>query len=135
MAGLCSTDKDFPIHLWDRFLPQAILTLNMLCTSRINPKISAATNLDGKYKYNRAPMAPPYPRIIAHETPNHRGTWTPHGQDGWYIGSALEHYRCYTFYINKTRSKRVVDTLDFFSRNYNSLSNQQGNWKLKRQNN
>jgi hypothetical protein len=92
IAGLCSTDKVFPMHLWDRLLPQAILTLNMLITSRINPKIYAATHLDGQYDCNRAPMAPPGTRIIAHETPNDRQTWASHGQDDWYIGLALEHY-------------------------------------------
>jgi hypothetical protein len=59
-------------------------------------------------------MAPPGTRIIAHETPSRRRTWAPHVQDGWYIGPALEHYRCYTIYITKTRGERVVETVDFF---------------------
>jgi hypothetical protein len=92
ISGLCSTDKSFPMHLWDRLLPQAVITLIMLRTSRINPKLSAATHIYGKYYFNRAPMAPPGTIIIAHETPNRRRTWAPHGQDGWYIGPALEHY-------------------------------------------
>jgi hypothetical protein len=29
IAGLCSTDKSFPMHLWDRLLPQAVMTLNV----------------------------------------------------------------------------------------------------------
>jgi hypothetical protein len=41
IAGLCSVDADFPIHLWDRLVPQAELTLNLLRGSRINPKLSA----------------------------------------------------------------------------------------------
>jgi hypothetical protein len=114
IAGLCSTDKSFPMHLWDRLLPQAIITLNMLRTSRINPKLSAATHIFGQYDFNRAPMAPPETRIIAHETPSRRRTWAPHGQDGWYIGPALEHYRCHTVYITKTRGDRIVETVDFF---------------------
>jgi hypothetical protein len=69
IAGLCSTDKSFPMHLWDRILPQGIITLNMLRSSRINPKLSAATHRFGQYDFNRAPMAPPGTRIIAHETP------------------------------------------------------------------
>jgi hypothetical protein len=115
IAGLCSTDKSFPMHLWDRLLPQAVITLNMFRTSRINPKLSAATHIYGQYDFNRAPMAPPPPRtrIIAHETPNRRRTWATHGQDGWYIGPALEHYRCYTVYVTKTRGERVVETVDF----------------------
>jgi hypothetical protein len=113
IAGLCSTEKSFPMHLWDRLLPQAVITFNMLRTSRINPKLSAATHIYGQYDFNRAPMAPPGTRIIAHETPNRRRTWAPHGQDGWYIGPALEHNRCYTVYITRTRVERVVETVDF----------------------
>jgi hypothetical protein len=116
IAGLCSTDKAFPMHMWDRLLPQAILTLNMLRMSRINSKVSAATHLDGQYEYNIASVATPGTRIIEHETPNRRRTWAPHGQAGWYIVPALEHHRCCKVYINKTRSERVVEAVDFFQR-------------------
>jgi hypothetical protein len=59
-------------------------------------------------------MEPPGTRIIAYGMPNRKRTWAPHGQYGWYIGPALEHYRCYRVYINKTRSERVVEMVDFF---------------------
>jgi hypothetical protein len=131
IAGLCSTDKSFPMHLWDRILPQAVITLNMLRNSRINPKLPAATHLFGQYDFNRAPMAPPGTRIIVHETPGRRRTWAPHGQDGWYIGPAFEHYRCYTVYITKTRSKRIVETVEFFHINSNYHSLRLANWRLR----
>jgi hypothetical protein len=102
------------MHLWDRILPQAVMTLNMLRTSRINPKLSAPTHIFGQYDFNRAPMAPPGTRIKAHETTSRRRTWAPHGQDGWYIGPALEHYRCYTVNITKTRGDRIVETINSF---------------------
>jgi hypothetical protein len=114
IAGLYSTDKSFPMHFWNRILPQAVITLNMLRASRINPKLSAATHLFGQYDFNRAPMTPPGTRIIAHETPGRRITWAPHGEDGWYIGPALEHYRCYIVYITETRSNRIVENVEFF---------------------
>jgi hypothetical protein len=38
VAGLCSTDKSFPMHLLDRLRPHAVITLKMLRTSRTNPK-------------------------------------------------------------------------------------------------
>jgi hypothetical protein len=114
IAGLCSTDKSFPMHLWDRLLPHAVMTLNMLRTSRINPKLSAATHIFGQYDINRAPMAPPWTRIIAHETPSRRRTWAPNGQDGWYIGPALEHNWCYTVNITKTRGNIIVETVELF---------------------
>jgi hypothetical protein len=84
----------------------------MLRISQINPKLSASTHIDGQYDYNTAQMAPPGTRIITHGTPNRRRTWAPHGQDGWYIGPALEHFRYYTVYITKTRSERLVETGD-----------------------
>jgi hypothetical protein len=59
IAGLCSTDKSFPMHLWERLLPQAVITLNILRTSIINPKLSASTHIYGQYDFNRAQMAPP----------------------------------------------------------------------------
>jgi hypothetical protein len=118
IAGLCSTDKSFPMHLSGRILPQAVMTLNMLRTSRITPKLSAATHILGQYDFNKAPMAPPGTRIIAHETPGRRRTWAPHGQYGWYIGPALEHYRCYTVYITKTISNRIVETVEFFPQKF-----------------
>jgi hypothetical protein len=114
IAGLCSTDKSFPMHLWERLFSQAVITLNLLRTPRINPKLSAATHIFGQYDFNRAPMAPPGTRIIAHETPNQRRTWAPHVQDGWYLGPALEHYICYTVYITKTQGDRIVETVEFF---------------------
>jgi hypothetical protein len=118
IARLCSTDKSFPMHLLDILLPQAVITLNMLRISRINPKLSAATHIFGQYDFNRAPMAPPGTIIVAHETPSSRRTWAPHGQYGWYIGPALEHYRCYTVYITKTRGDIIVETVDFFPENF-----------------
>jgi hypothetical protein len=42
IASLCSVDPDFPIHLWDRLVPQAEITLNLLHGSRINPKLLLA---------------------------------------------------------------------------------------------
>jgi hypothetical protein len=114
IAGLCLTDKSFPMNLWDILLPEAVIALNMLRTSRTNPKLSAATHISGQYDFNRAPMAPPGTRIIAHETPNRRHTWAPYGQDGWYFGPALEHDRCYTVYIIKVGETELWKQLIFF---------------------
>jgi hypothetical protein len=37
VAGLASVDPYFPLHLWDRLLPQAEMTLNLLRKSRHHP--------------------------------------------------------------------------------------------------
>jgi hypothetical protein len=111
IAGLCSVDKDFPLHLWDRLLPQAILSLNLLRGSRINPKLSAWAQLFGAFDFNRTPLAPPGVRVIVHEKPDKRSSWSPHGVDGWCVGPALDSHRCYNVWIWDTRSIRVCDTV------------------------
>ena len=81
IAGLCSCNKDFPLHLWDELLPQAELTLNLLRGSRINPKLSAWAQVNGPFDFNRTPIAPPGIRVLAHEKPDNRTTWSPHALD------------------------------------------------------
>jgi hypothetical protein len=44
VAGLSSVYPSFPMHLWDRLLPQAEITLNLLRTSRLHPQLSAAAH-------------------------------------------------------------------------------------------
>jgi hypothetical protein len=56
---------------------------------------------------------PPGTRIIAHEKPDQRASWDPHGFDGYYLSPALDHYRCYQVHITKTRGTRIVDTVEF----------------------
>jgi hypothetical protein len=70
--------------------------------------------LNGTFDYNRTPSASPGTKIIIHEKPNQRRTWDPHGVDGWYLGPATKHYRCYRVFVNKTRAERISDTIEFF---------------------
>ncbi|KAI2496471.1 hypothetical protein MHU86_18012 [Fragilaria crotonensis] len=114
IAGLCGVDKNFPLHLWDKLLPQAEITLNLLRGSRINPKLSAHAQMHGAFDFNRTPLAPPGIRVLVHIKPNERTTWSPHGEDGWYVGPALDSYRCYTVWMWDTRATRVCDTLAWF---------------------
>ena len=91
MAGLSSCDPNFPLHLWDRLIPHATLTLNLLCPSRPNPRLSAESQLNGAFDFNRTPLAPPGTRVVVHKTPDNRRTWVPHRVDGRYLGPALDH--------------------------------------------
>jgi hypothetical protein len=45
VAGLSLADPAFPLHLWDRLLPQAEITLNLLQTSRLHPQLSWRTSV------------------------------------------------------------------------------------------
>lgn len=72
IAVLASTDKLFPMHLWDRLIPQSILTLNLMRQSRLNPRLSAEAQLNGAFDFNKTPLAPPGTRVIVHEKPSVR---------------------------------------------------------------
>jgi hypothetical protein len=114
IAGLCSVDPNFPLKLWYRLLPQATITLNLLRKSRINPLVSAYAQLNGHFDFNRTPLAPPGTRVIAHEKPDQRASWDPDGVDGYNLGPALDHYRCYQVSVTKTKGTRIVDTVECF---------------------
>jgi len=92
IARLCSVDKDFPISLWDRLLPQAELTLNLLWGSHLDPTLSSWAELHGLFDFNRTPIALPGICILIHEKPAVHDTWVPHAMDGWYLGPALHAY-------------------------------------------
>ena len=47
VAGLSICDPNFPLRLWDRLVPNATLTLNLLRPSCLNPKISTEAQLNG----------------------------------------------------------------------------------------
>ena len=94
IAGLASVDPKFPINEWHRLLPQAEITLNLLQSSRLNPRLSAYAYLNEKYEFTRHPMAPPVTKVVVHSKPHKRQTWGYHGEDGFYVGPSLEHYRC-----------------------------------------
>ena len=114
LAGLASTDAHFPIQLWDHLLPQSEITLNLLRASRLNPRLSAYAQLNGQFDYNATPLAPPGIQVVAYETPQKRNSWALHGFRGWYVGPAMEHYRCYQIYDVATHGIKIRDTVEFF---------------------
>ena len=113
ITGLATVHPEFPLHLWCRLIPLAETTLNLLRPSNINPRLSAYEILNGIFDYNRTPLAPPGTKVIVHTPPDKRRTWDSHGEDGWYLGMAPEHYRCHRVYITKTRSERIARSVKF----------------------
>jgi hypothetical protein len=114
LAFLATCDPEFPISEWDRLLFQAELTLNLLRSSRVNPKLSAYAYLHGNFDFNKTPLAPPGTKVVVHLKPDQRASWSYHGEEGWYIGPSMEHYRCVKCYLPSTTRERDVDTLQFF---------------------
>ena len=66
-SNLHGTDRDFPAHQWCELIDQCVMTLNMLQRSRINPKLSAYTQIFGLFDYNKTPLAPLGTKAFVHE--------------------------------------------------------------------
>ena len=97
IAGLATVDIDFPVQLWDEFLPQAQMTLNMLRTSRQNNNKTAFEELHGPFDFNKTPIAPLGTKALIYDDPDSRTSWAPHGTNAYYVSPALQHYRCLRF--------------------------------------
>ena len=122
ISGLCMVNPNFPIHLWDRLIPQLVVTLDILWPSQCNQHILAYTALNGMFNFDATPLAPPGCKVIIYDAPSNQASFSPHGTDVWYIGPSLKHYRCYKTYVTKTRAERVCDSLTFHPHNCDTPS-------------
>jgi hypothetical protein len=109
IAALATVDKLYPLQLWDKFLPQVELTLNMLRFSRLNPKLSANQEIYGAFDFNKTPLAPQGTKALIYNNPASCASWAPHATDGYYVGPAANHYQCLRFYIPATWRFRFSD--------------------------
>ena len=58
LSVLAGTAQSFPPSLWDRLLPQAKITINLLRQSNEIPNVSAYAYLSGPIDYNKMTLAP-----------------------------------------------------------------------------
>lgn len=63
---LYGADRSFPANQWDRLLPQALMTLNMVRQSRINPCLSAYQQIWGNFNFSRTPLGIAGCKTIVH---------------------------------------------------------------------
>ena len=66
-AILAGVADNFPMNLWDRLLPQMVLTLNLLRQSNVAPTVSAYQYVNGVFDYNKMPLAPMGCAVQVHE--------------------------------------------------------------------
>jgi hypothetical protein len=78
------------------------LTLNLLRTSRINPKLSAYAYLESQFNFDNTPLAPPGTKALLYEDPKKRSSWATHDTDACYVRPEMRHYRAYKCYIPET---------------------------------
>ncbi len=99
-------DMHCPLQLWDEFLPQVELTLNMLCLSQRNPNKSANQEVYGSFDFNKTPLVPLGTKALIYDDQTSHASWAPHATDSFYVGPASNHYRCLQLYIPSTRRFR-----------------------------
>ena len=58
-------------------------------------------------------LAPPGVKIVLHIKSHAKTSWDLNGAVGYYVGPALQYYRCITCYFPKTKNERVCDTIHF----------------------
>ena len=112
VATLAGVDKECPLELWPEFLDQIDMTLNIMRTSSAG--LSAWSALHGPVDFNKTPIAPLGIKVVAHVPADRRASWANHRDVGFYVGRALEHYRCYKVWITKTKDFRISDCLAWF---------------------
>ena len=77
IANLCGADPDFPLEIWDKIVPQCVLTLNLLRKSRINPRLLVYSQLEGAFDFNKTPLAPVGTKVIILERYEDRKSVVP----------------------------------------------------------
>ena len=112
-AILAGCDKSFPMHLWDRLLPQAELTCNLLRPANSNPNISAHQYVHGNHNYDKHPLHPLGCKVQAFNDTKTRRSWEENSKDGYYVGTSMHHHRTYNVWIKTTRAIQNTDTVYF----------------------
>eukprot|EP00804_Cyclotella_cryptica_P026938 CCRYP_014755-RA/>CCRYP_014755-RA protein AED:0.22 eAED:0.22 QI:0/0/0/1/1/1/3/0/664 len=113
LSVLTGIDPAFPNYLWDKLLPQTKLTLNLLRQSTLAPAISAWEAFNGPLNYDATPLGPMGCPIIIHNKTATRKSWDFRGRNGFSIGPALHHYRCFQVVDSTTNCVVISDTVEF----------------------
>ena len=85
LACLATCDPEYPAFEWDRICFQCELTLNLLRSSRVNPRLSSYAYLFVNFDFNKTPLAPMGTKIVVHLKSTKRASFAYHGEEGWYI--------------------------------------------------
>lgn len=121
IIAMCHTaDPQFPANvLFEEVVGQAEIVLNQLRPWHDDPTINAWTGMhNAPYDHSAHPMSIFGMRVVAYENSQQRPSWGAHGKDGFYLGPALQHYRCWRIHITETNSTRISDTIAWLPEPY-----------------
>ena len=110
ISALATVERDFPIQIWEKFIPQIQDTLNLLRTSRQNASISSYQEMEGVFDFDKTPISILGSKSLSYIDPDTRAAWEQHAEDGLYIGRCPMHYRLLEFFITSMRSYQKTGT-------------------------
>ena len=99
------------MNLWNRLIPQAELTFNILHQWNVAPKVSAQAYAFGPHDFNMMPLEPMGCAVQIYEKPSRRKTWGVHSVDGWYLQTSPHHYRCFEEWSKHTGAEQISNTV------------------------
>jgi hypothetical protein len=92
VAALATVNTLCPLQLWDEFLLQVELTLNLPCFSCRNPALSFNEEMYKAFDFNKTPLAPLGTKALVFNDTATRASWASHATNGYYIRPASNHY-------------------------------------------
>jgi hypothetical protein len=92
ILGLATVDRNCPLKIWDSFLHQVELTLNLLLFLRPDPSKSANKEVNGIVDFNKIPIVPIGTKSLVYDNPAIHASWAPHRTDAFYVVSAPKYY-------------------------------------------
>jgi hypothetical protein len=114
IMGLATVNRNCPLQLWDKFLQQVELTLNLLCFSCRDPSKSANKEVNRFFYLKKTPIAPIETKSLIYVDPAIHASWAPHGTDAFYSGSAPKHYWCLQFCMPTTHCCCIIDSWQLY---------------------
>jgi hypothetical protein len=110
IAGLATVNRNCPLQLWDKFLHQVELTLNLLHFSCRDPSKSTNKEVNGPHDLNKISIVLISTKSLAYDDPTNHTSWAPHETDAFYVDPAPKHYWCLQFYMPTTQQCCIADT-------------------------
>eukprot|EP00957_Ditylum_brightwellii_P132800 10126056-Ditylum_brightwellii.AAC.1 len=87
--------------------------LNLLRPCKQNPALSAQVAIHGCYIFEATPMVSPGTKCFIHIKPHKCASWGFHAEDAWYVGPALNHYRCCMVVMKQSTVQQMTNTIKF----------------------
>ena len=113
----CVVDEHFPMHLWDKLLPQTDHMLNLWRQFRLVPMVPDFAHLYSNRNYNVQLVMTLGYTVEIHVILAACRVCAPHSVSGFYISTLWKHYQFYKVWVKDTKVTRIGYTV-FFKHTY-----------------